>query len=98
MALVEALAVMPASLSGVEAAPLLCAGITTDNALRHSSGLPDDFVAVPVSAVWVTSEFNIAMSASMISSRESLRSTGGRSSSGYSYAASSQLPVFRLRR
>src|SRR5258707_12812648 len=33
---VEALAAIPESLSDVEAAPLLCAGITTFNALRHS--------------------------------------------------------------
>jgi D-arabinose 1-dehydrogenase-like Zn-dependent alcohol dehydrogenase len=30
----------------VEAAPLLCAGITTYNALRHSGALPGDLVAV----------------------------------------------------
>ena len=33
-------------LSAVEAAPLLCAGITTYNALRHSGALPGDLVAV----------------------------------------------------
>lgn len=43
---VEALAVVPESLSNVEAAPLLCAGITTYNALRHSGALPGDLVAV----------------------------------------------------
>jgi D-arabinose 1-dehydrogenase-like Zn-dependent alcohol dehydrogenase len=43
---VEALAAMPNSLSDVEAAPLLCAGITTFNALRHSGALPSDLVAV----------------------------------------------------
>jgi len=43
---VEALAAIPASLSDVEAAPLLCAGITTYNALRHSGALPGDLVAV----------------------------------------------------
>jgi D-arabinose 1-dehydrogenase-like Zn-dependent alcohol dehydrogenase len=43
---VEALAAIPESLSDVEAAPLLCAGITTFNALRHSGALPDDLVAV----------------------------------------------------
>jgi D-arabinose 1-dehydrogenase-like Zn-dependent alcohol dehydrogenase len=43
---VEALAVMPESLNAVEAAPLLCAGITTFNALRHSGALPGDLVAV----------------------------------------------------
>jgi D-arabinose 1-dehydrogenase-like Zn-dependent alcohol dehydrogenase len=43
---VEALAAMPESLSYEEAAPLLCAGITTFNALRHSGALPADLVAV----------------------------------------------------
>lgn len=43
---VEALAAVPATLSDVEAAPLLCAGITTYNALRHSGAMPGDLVAV----------------------------------------------------
>jgi D-arabinose 1-dehydrogenase-like Zn-dependent alcohol dehydrogenase len=43
---VEALAAIPESLSDVEAAPLLCAGLTTFNALRHSGALPGDLVAV----------------------------------------------------
>ena len=43
---VEALAAIPESLSDVEAAPLLCAGITTFNALRHSGAGPGDLVAV----------------------------------------------------
>jgi D-arabinose 1-dehydrogenase-like Zn-dependent alcohol dehydrogenase len=43
---IEALAAMPETLSDVEAAPLLCAGITTFNALRHSGALPSDLVAV----------------------------------------------------
>jgi len=43
---VEALAHMPASLDAAEAAPLMCAGITTFNALRHSGALPSDLVAV----------------------------------------------------
>src|SRR5271165_1556479 len=43
---VEALAAIPESLSNEEAAPLLCAGITTFNALRHSGALPADLVAV----------------------------------------------------
>ena len=43
---VEALTAMPETLSDVEAAPLLCAGITTYNALRHSGALPGDVVAV----------------------------------------------------
>ena len=43
---VEALVALPDSLSDVDAAPLLCAGITTYNALRHSGALPGDLVAV----------------------------------------------------
>jgi D-arabinose 1-dehydrogenase-like Zn-dependent alcohol dehydrogenase len=43
---VEALAAMPESLSDVEAAPLLCAGITTYNSLRHSGAMPGDLVAI----------------------------------------------------
>ncbi len=43
---VEALAHMPASLDAAEAAPLMCAGITTFNALRHSGALPSDLVAI----------------------------------------------------
>ena len=43
---VEALTTIPAGLSDVEAAPLLCAGITTYNSLRHSGAMPGDLVAV----------------------------------------------------
>src|SRR5215470_9035770 len=43
---VEALVAIPQSLGDVEAAPLLCAGITTYNALRHSGAYPGDLVAV----------------------------------------------------
>jgi D-arabinose 1-dehydrogenase-like Zn-dependent alcohol dehydrogenase len=43
---VEALAAIPDTLSAVEAAPLLCAGVTTYNSLRHSGALPGDLVAV----------------------------------------------------
>jgi len=43
---VEALVAIPETLSDVEAAPLLCAGVTTYNALRHSGALPGDLVAV----------------------------------------------------
>jgi D-arabinose 1-dehydrogenase-like Zn-dependent alcohol dehydrogenase len=43
---VEALVPIPESLSDVDAAPLLCAGITTYNALRHSGAMPGDLVAV----------------------------------------------------
>src|SRR5208337_5532174 len=43
---VEALAHMPESLDAADAAPLMCAGITTFNALRRSGALPSDLVAV----------------------------------------------------
>jgi D-arabinose 1-dehydrogenase-like Zn-dependent alcohol dehydrogenase len=43
---IEALASVPDSLSDAEAGPLLCAGVTTYNALRHSGALPGDLVAV----------------------------------------------------
>ena len=43
---VEALVPIPGTLKAVEAAPLLCAGITTFNALRHSGAMPGDLVAV----------------------------------------------------
>ena len=43
---VEALAAIPEALTPVEAAPLLCAGITMFNSLRHSGALPGDLVAV----------------------------------------------------
>ncbi len=46
LAPVEALAAIPESLSDAEAAPLLCAGVTTFNALRHSNASPGDLVAV----------------------------------------------------
>jgi D-arabinose 1-dehydrogenase-like Zn-dependent alcohol dehydrogenase len=42
----EALVPIPDSLSDVDAAPLLCAGITTYNSLRHAGALPGDLVAV----------------------------------------------------
>jgi D-arabinose 1-dehydrogenase-like Zn-dependent alcohol dehydrogenase len=42
----EALALIPEALSAVEAGPLMCAGITTFNALRHSGAQPGDLVAV----------------------------------------------------
>lgn len=42
----SALAALPESLSDAEAAPLLCAGVTTFNALRHSGASPGDLVAV----------------------------------------------------
>jgi alcohol dehydrogenase/propanol-preferring alcohol dehydrogenase len=40
------LALIPEELSAVEAAPLMCAGITTFNALRNSGARPGDLVAV----------------------------------------------------
>jgi D-arabinose 1-dehydrogenase-like Zn-dependent alcohol dehydrogenase len=43
---IEALVAIPDGLKDVEAAPLLCAGITTYNALRHSGAFPGDLVAV----------------------------------------------------
>ena len=46
LAPVEALVAIPESLSDTDAAPLLCAGITTFNALRHSGAMPGDLVAV----------------------------------------------------
>ncbi len=42
----QGLAAIPNALSFAEAAPLLCAGITTFNALRHSGARPGDLVAV----------------------------------------------------
>lgn len=43
---VEALARMPAELNDVDAAPLLCAGITTFNALRNSGARAGEVVAI----------------------------------------------------
>jgi D-arabinose 1-dehydrogenase-like Zn-dependent alcohol dehydrogenase len=43
---VEALALIPEDLSAVEAGPLMCAGITTFNSLRHSGAKPGDVVAI----------------------------------------------------
>jgi D-arabinose 1-dehydrogenase-like Zn-dependent alcohol dehydrogenase len=42
----EAVAAIPDALSPVEAAPLLCAGVTTFNSLRHSGAQGGDLVAV----------------------------------------------------
>ena len=42
----SALALVPDSLSAVEAGPLMCAGVTTFNALRNSNARPGDVVAV----------------------------------------------------
>jgi len=46
LAPVQALVPIPDGLTDVEAAPLLDAGITTYNALRHSGAMPGDLVAV----------------------------------------------------
>jgi alcohol dehydrogenase len=46
LALASALAHVPDSLDAVESAPLLCAGITTFNALRNSGAAPGDLVAI----------------------------------------------------
>ena len=42
----EALAHMPESLDVADAAPLMCAGITTFNALRRNGAMPSDLVAI----------------------------------------------------
>eukprot|EP01027_Heterolobosea_sp_BB2_P025475 GEZU01039100.1.p1 GENE.GEZU01039100.1~~GEZU01039100.1.p1 ORF type:complete len:355 (-),score=105.60 GEZU01039100.1:104-1114(-) len=42
----EALAAIPDNLSFVEAAPMMCAGVTTYNALRNSGARPGDVVAI----------------------------------------------------
>ena len=41
-----ALAAVPDSLAGADAGPLLCAGITTFNAIRNSGARPPDVVAI----------------------------------------------------
>jgi alcohol dehydrogenase/propanol-preferring alcohol dehydrogenase len=46
LAPVEALARIPSELTDVEAAPLMCAGITTFNSLRNSGARPGDTVAI----------------------------------------------------
>src|SRR5947199_8020894 len=43
---VDRLAAIPSSLDAAEAGPLLCAGITSLNSLRHSGASPGDLVAV----------------------------------------------------
>jgi D-arabinose 1-dehydrogenase-like Zn-dependent alcohol dehydrogenase len=42
----DALAAIPDELGAADAAPLLCAGVTTFNALRHSGAMPGDVVAI----------------------------------------------------
>ena len=46
LAPVEALAAIPDTLSDAEAGPLLCAGVTTFNALRHGGVSPGSLIAV----------------------------------------------------
>jgi D-arabinose 1-dehydrogenase-like Zn-dependent alcohol dehydrogenase len=46
IASVRALARIPAAISYAEAAPILCAGITTFNSLRHSGAMPGEIVAI----------------------------------------------------
>ena len=46
LAPIEGLAHLPEELSFEEAAPLMCAGVTTYNALRHAGAFPGDLVAV----------------------------------------------------
>jgi D-arabinose 1-dehydrogenase-like Zn-dependent alcohol dehydrogenase len=46
LAPVEALVSIPDGISDIEAAPMLCAGIATFNALRHAGALPGELVAV----------------------------------------------------
>jgi D-arabinose 1-dehydrogenase-like Zn-dependent alcohol dehydrogenase len=43
---IEALVAIPDELKSAEAGPLLCAGITVFNSLRHAGALPGDLVAV----------------------------------------------------
>jgi D-arabinose 1-dehydrogenase-like Zn-dependent alcohol dehydrogenase len=60
---VEALVAIPESLGAVEAAPLLCAGITTFNAPRGTAARSlATSSRYRVSAVWATSEFNSRIS------------------------------------
>jgi alcohol dehydrogenase len=46
LALASALAKIPDAMDPVASAPLLCAGLTTFNALRHSGAKPGDLVAI----------------------------------------------------
>ncbi|MGH9867657.1 MAG: alcohol dehydrogenase [Candidatus Polarisedimenticolia bacterium] len=46
LAPLSAVAAMPAGLGAVESAPLMCAGLTTFNALRNSGARPGDVVAI----------------------------------------------------
>ena len=51
----RALASIPDELTSVEAAPLLCAGLTTFNALRNAGLRAGDLVAIQGVVVWATS-------------------------------------------
>jgi D-arabinose 1-dehydrogenase-like Zn-dependent alcohol dehydrogenase len=42
----NALAIIPDEISAIEAGPMMCAGITTYNSLRHSGAKPGDVVAI----------------------------------------------------
>src|SRR6202040_1644691 len=42
----NALAHIPDDLNDLDAAPLMCAGVTTYNSLRHSGAMPGDLVAI----------------------------------------------------
>jgi D-arabinose 1-dehydrogenase-like Zn-dependent alcohol dehydrogenase len=46
LAPVTAVAAVPESLDAADAGPLMCAGVTTFNSLRHSGAMPSDLVAV----------------------------------------------------
>jgi D-arabinose 1-dehydrogenase-like Zn-dependent alcohol dehydrogenase len=46
IAIPSGLVSIPDELSSTDATPLLCAGVTTYNALRHSQAEPGDLVAV----------------------------------------------------
>jgi D-arabinose 1-dehydrogenase-like Zn-dependent alcohol dehydrogenase len=46
MAPANVLAHIPDDLADVDAAPLMCAGVTTYNSLRHSGAMPGDLVAI----------------------------------------------------
>jgi len=53
------LAAIPDDLLPTEAAPLLCAGLTTFNALRNSKARPGEFVVIQGVAGLATSEFSL---------------------------------------
>jgi len=55
----NALAAIPDELSPVEAAPLLCAGLTTFNALRKSNARAGDLVAIQGVADWGIWDFSM---------------------------------------